>query len=402
MGKSSKKKFLLDRLLLHDVSVFQLLIYALGVFIGLFIIIVAFQLYRDIKVGSEDSKDDVFASNDYIVMSRKVGGLSFSNDNTELSRELEELRAKPWVERASGFIPANFNITASLEFAGRGMSTYLFFESVPDDFFDELPQNWDYNPNDPKAILPIILPRDYLALYNFGFAASRGLPKMGEDIFKSIPLTISISGNGKQRYIRAKIAGFSSRLNTIAVPLSFIEWGNENYGNGEPPIESRIIAEISVSPSSPEVKEFIEENDLEIGGDKGLSDSSNRIIFIIASVVIIIGLIIASLSIGLLFISIFLLLHKTRPIIYRLLALGYKPSKISLIYTSLFGWVNLIIMIIVIIGVFVVESKFSALLYEAGFNHTASIWPTICLGIGISIFITLLSYCVFRNAISKR
>ena len=400
MNKPYNKRFLLGRLLLHDVSFSQLLIYALGVFIGLFIIIIAFQFYRDLN-STETDKEDLFSTSDFIVLSKKVDGLNFSNEATDIREDLKLIKKQPWVTKAAAFTSADFNITASIDLQGRGMSTALFFESVPDDFFDELPEGWAFDPSDSTAVLPIILPRDYLALYNFGFAASHGLPKMGEDLFKTIPLTISISGNGRQKYLRGRVAGFSSRLNTIAVPMDFIDWGNKNFGKNEEAAESRIIAEINVAPSDPQVKNFIEENELEIGGDKGLADSSNTLILIIASVIVIIGVIIASLSIGLLFISIFLLLHKTRKIIYRLLALGYQPGKISLIYTGLFAWVNAVVLVLAIGGLLIMESRFSGLLKEAGYEASASVIPSCALALGIAVFITLLCYAVFKRAISK-
>lgn len=394
MDNYRNKKSLVGRLLLRDVSVFQILIYAAGVFLGLFLTIAAFQFYRDINASRENNKDS-FSNSDYIVLSKKINGLNFSNSKTDIGKELEALTAEPWVIKAAPFTPADFNIVASIEFGGQGMSTALFFESVPDEFFDELPTDWHFNPEDPSALLPIIVPRDYLALYNFGFAASRGLPKIGEEMLKSFPLRISVSGNGRQQYVMARIAGFTSRLNTIAVPIEFIKWGNATFGNGKGDKPSRIIAEINVAPSDPEVKTFIANNNLEMGGDKGLADSSNHALNIILSVVFIIGFIIAALAVALLFISIFLLIHKTKHIIYRLLALGFKPSRICGVYTLLFGSVNLVVLILAIVGILLIEGQIATLLSEAGYGEPAGIAPTVLLAIGIVAAVTAMCYAVF-------
>ena len=48
------------------------------------------------------------------------------------------------------------------------MSTDMFFESVPDGFVDVNLDKWVFNENEP--VIPIIIPRNYLNLYNFGFA----------------------------------------------------------------------------------------------------------------------------------------------------------------------------------------------------------------------------------------
>lgn len=396
MDDNINRKSIVGRLLLRDVSVFQILIYAVGVFLGLFLTIAAFQFYRDVENGAE-GEEDSFSTTDYIVLSKKINGMNFSASKTDISGDLEALRNQRWVDKAAPFVPADFNIVASIEFGGQGMSTALFFESVPDEFFDELPDGWEFNPSDTGATIPIIVPRDYLALYNFGFAASRGLPRIGEDMLKSFPLRISVSGNGRQQYFMARIAGFTSRLNTIAVPSEFISWGNETFGNStEPP--TRIIAEINVPASDHEVKDFIASHNLEIGGDKGLAESSTQILAVVSSVIIIIGLIIAILAIALLFISIFLLIHKTKPIVYRLLALGYNPLGISSVYTALFGCVNLVVLVLAIGGLAILEGKMSGLLSEAGYGPSASLWPTVLLAVGIVALITAFCYAVFSKS----
>ena len=51
------------------------------------------------------------------------------------------------------------------------MSTAMFFAIVPDAFVDVVSDKWTFIPG--TATVPIILPRNYLNLYNYGFARSR-------------------------------------------------------------------------------------------------------------------------------------------------------------------------------------------------------------------------------------
>ena len=89
------------------------------------------------------------------------------------------------------------------------MSTYLFFESIPDEFFDIKPDGWDFDPEAP--VIPIVLSKDYLTLYNFGFAPTRGMPQLSEDIIKKVPLKIRLSGNGNSGTFDAREAQYHSR-----------------------------------------------------------------------------------------------------------------------------------------------------------------------------------------------
>lgn len=58
------------------------------------------------------------------------------------------------------------------------LSTEMFFESVPDEYVDVNLDKWLFDKE--TRVIPIIIPRNYLNLYNFGFAQSRSLPKLSE------------------------------------------------------------------------------------------------------------------------------------------------------------------------------------------------------------------------------
>lgn len=392
-------KFLPSRLLLREVSVWQLIIYSLGAFIGMLIVTVGFQFIQDLK--SCTGGKNVVETEEFIVLSPRVDGLSFSGNRNILDKALEDLEGEKWVKTATRFTVADFNVTASLEIAGYGMSTALFLEAVPPEFIDTVPAGWSFDPESEDPVVPIILPRDYLALYNFGFAASRGLPKIGENVLTRLPLYLSFSGNGQQRSFKARIAGFTSRLNTIAVPQEVIEWGNSVYGKGSEPSAGRIIAEITVPPTDKKVKDFIDSHQLEIGGDKMSENTVAVILEIILTAIVFIGIIIAGLAIALLFISIFLLLHKTRGVIYKLLCLGYCGSSLSRIYAMLFALVNCIVFMAVVVCVALVRQKFLYLLSQAGLTSDASLLWGISLALGITLLISALCALLFRFSISK-
>lgn len=397
MTKRSGGKSLLYRLLIANVSIWQILVYAVGVFLGMFIVVIAFQFYLDIN--SDATTDD--SDKEFIILSRKVEGLNFGRDKYSLNEVLVQLKQQPWVLDAAPFKAADFNVTASIDVMGHSMSTALFFESVPDEFIDKLPDKWDFNPEDSEPTIPILLPRDYLALYNFGFAASRGLPKIGENVLMTIPLTVSFSGNGRQRYLKARIVGFTSRLNTIAVPSEVIEWGNKEFGYNDSVAINRLIAQLSVPSSNREVEDFIQQYDLEAGGNHHLNDTAARIVNIIIAIVLIVGSFIALLSVALLLISIFLLMHKTKETNRKLLALGFYPRSLWRGYTLVFAFANCVVLCLTIAGLLIIQHKLVSLLDEAGLVAHASVSLPILIAVGIGILITLGCWLTFRHGISE-
>ena len=110
--------------------------------------------------------------------------------------------------------------------AGIHLSTEMFFESVPDEYVDVNLDKWHFD--EFSQVIPIIIPRNYLNLYNFGFAQSRSLPKLSEGLMNLIQMDISLRGNGRVEQFKGKIVGFSNRLNTILVPQTFMDWANKS------------------------------------------------------------------------------------------------------------------------------------------------------------------------------
>lgn len=219
-------------LLKRNISKCQLAGYVLSNIVGLTVVLAGIMFYVDSNSGGQD--DDQFFSRDYIVLSKKVEGLGFK-PAVFSQADIAKLERQPWAKRVGEFTSSQFAVKGSLSMGGREMSSYMFFESVPDDFFDVKPQEWAFDPED--GFVPIIVSKDYLALYNFGFAMPQGLPQVSEELVGMVPIKLQLAGAAHcPETFNAAIVGFSSRLNTIAVPQEFMDWANARYaGAGDNP-----------------------------------------------------------------------------------------------------------------------------------------------------------------------
>ena len=221
---------LLWKLLRSHLSVAQTVGFALAGVVGMTIVLTSVQAYRDVMPVFD--APDSFMRGDYLVLSKRVGALQTiglgSSDFTP--GELEELGGQPFVRDVGAFTPADYRVKGTVGMGGVQLSTYLFFEAVPDRFLDVASGKWKYEPGD--GDIPIIIPRNYLNLYNYGFAKSQGLPQISEGIFQRVSLGIEVAGNGRTEQFRGRIVGLSNRLNTILVPESFIRWSNGRFGPG--------------------------------------------------------------------------------------------------------------------------------------------------------------------------
>ena len=390
------------RLLRRNISGGQLAGYALANLVGLSIVLTAVQFYRD--VATVWDADDSFISRDYMILSKHVtanllgGGM---DANSFTAAEIDGIAAQPWARRVGEFTSAAFNVSASISMGGRGMSTALFLESIPDEYFDISPTGWrEYAPGDSTSVVPIVISKDYLALYNFGFASSRGLPQLSESLVGSVPLRLSLSGNGRQQYVPARIVGFSSRLNTIAVPGAFMEWANARFGEGDgPEAPSRLIVEVS-SPGDPAIAQYLDANGYEAAGDKADNGRASRFLAVVTAAVIGVGAIISLLSFFILLLSIYLLLQKNREKIRDLILLGYTPQAVASHYYIMVAAVNAVVLVLAGAVVVTASRLWMGPLGELGVGG-ASLTLTLVLDICIVVFITSLNIAAISHNVRR-
>lgn len=387
--EGTSRKTGLWRLLKHNVSARQIAGYAVANLVGLAIVVCALRFYADVR--STFSDEDSFLSKDFIVISKKVStlntlgigsGTAFSAD------EIKRLERRDWVRRVGAFTAAPFNVQASLNFGDRGMSTFLFLESIPDEFLDVSPSFWHFDAAHPEV--PVIISKDYLTLYNFGFASSRGLPQLSESLIGRVPLMLTLSGNGETRTLPARIVGFSSRLNTIAVPSEFMDWASERFGPPQLPDPSRLIVEVK-NPGDPAVERFMERNGYEIAGDKADNSRASYFLNLVTGVVVAIGVIISALAFFILTLSIFLLLQKNRTTLHNLMLLGYSPAQVARPYFMLTGCVNAGVLVLSLAAMEIAHSWWAPRLAEINIGGGPG-WPAVVTGTAIIAVVTAANF----------
>ncbi|MCM1077047.1 MAG: ABC transporter permease [Bacteroides sp.] len=390
------------RLLRRNINAGQIAGYAFANLVGLVIVLTALQFYRDVTTVWDD--EDSFISKDYLILSKKVSGLGnllggSDGNGTRFSRdEIADISSQPWARKVGQFSSAAFNVYAKVNFGGSSMGTDLFLESIPDDFFDISPKDWGYDP-ERSDFVPVIISKDYLSLYNFGFATSRGMPQVSEEIVSMVPLQLSLSGNGRQEWVNARIVGFSSRLNTIAVPQEFMNWANSEFAGKMSESPSRLIVMLD-KPGDPKVEEYLEDNGYEAAGDHASNGKTAYFLSLVTSLVIGVGLIISLLAFFILLLSIYLLLQKNRGKIHQLMQLGYSPAQVSRYYYAIILGVNALVFVISVSVMLIAAHSWSAPLSTLGVESTSP-WLTIGVGVAIILLISLGNLMAVKRTVKK-
>lgn len=390
---------LLWKLLRCHLSIAQTVGFALAGLVGMTIVLAALQAYRDVL--PVFNAPDSFMQGDYLVLSKRVGALQTlgfgSSDFT--SAELDELKAQPFVRDAGAFTPADYRVKGTVGAGGVEFSTYLFFEAVPDRFLDVGTEQWKYEPGDRE--IPIIIPRNYLNLYNYGFARSQGLPQISEGIFRRVSLGIDIAGNGRTERFRGRIVGLSNRLNTILVPESFIRWSNGQFGQGSEKQPSRVIVETDRAAGAA-VSDYLARKGYEAEGDRRDDAKAARLLRLAAGGVGGVGLVFSSMSFYILMLSVFLLLQKNSGKMENLLLLGYAPARVALPYQLLTFGLNLCVLLAALPLLWLVRGWYlpELAVLQEGYSP-AGVGVTVLCGAALAALLSLFNAIAIRRKIDS-
>ena len=385
------------KLLRQHISIGQLTGFFFANLFGMVIVLLSAQFYKDVL--PIFTEGDSFMKKDYIIATKKISTLgTFAGKNNTFSpKEIEELKQQSFTRTVGAFTPSQFKVSAGLgmQEAGVHLSTEMFFEAVPDEFVDVYLDIWYFD--EYTHTLPIIIPRNYLNLYNFGFAQSRNLPKLSEGLMSLIQMDILMKGNGRVEQYKGNIVGFSNRLNTILVPQSFMDWANKNFAPDRQADPSRLIVEVN-NPADASIAKYFQQKGYETEDGKLDAGKTTYFLRLIVGIVLAVGLFISLLSFYILMLSIFLLLQKNTTKLESLLLIGYSPSKVALPYQTLTVGLNIVVMLLSIGIVSWTRASYLETLNSL-FPQipSGSLWPTFTIGILLFLLVSFINIIVLKK-----
>ena len=388
------------KLLRQHISIGQLAGFFLANLFGMMIVLLSVQFYKDvIPVFTEG---DSFMKKDFIIATKKISTLgSFAGkSNTFSPDDIADLKKQSFTKTIGAFTPSQFKVSAGLgmQEAGIHLSTDMFFESVPDEFVDIKLDKWHFD--EETHTIPIIIPRNYLNLYNFGFASTRGLPQVSEDLVRGITLDLDLSGRGQFRNLKGRVVAFSNRLNTILVPEEFIRWSNRRFADKPAADPSRIILEVR-NAADDRLHEYLALHRYQIEGGAGDEGRASYFLRMATGVVVGVGLLITVLSFFILLLSIFLMLQKNLKKLEDLLMLGYTPAQVARPYQLLALGLNLSVLACAVPVVVWVRSKYLPMVRMLGEDYAApGIWGMLLAGILVVGAVVLIDMLVIRHKVN--
>lgn len=316
---------LLKKIIQTGIGKGRMLMATAGLGIAMVLLLIAIQAHTNFKqlLYSRQNQNE---SADFLVINKKITNAMMGQADKSMftAAEMEKIRQQPFVETAGFITSSQFKVTAAapgeLQFY-----TDMFFESVPDSFIDVKNEEWKWQEG--TTTIPIILPNDFLNLYNFGFALSQDLPQVSQETVKNLPVKITISKGLLNEQFTGRIVGFSDRISSFLVPANFMEWANSRFGSGKATAPSRVVIKTQ-DPANPALVQFLNYNGYSTNQDKIKYSKTKLIVQTIVSVIGFFGLVLLLFALLVFSMFIQLIIASCKKEIQLLVMLGTAPGQL--------------------------------------------------------------------------
>ena len=387
------------KLLRQHLSIPQMAGFFFANLFGMIIVLLSVQFYQDVI--PVFTAEDSFMRSDFLIVNKKIGTASTisGSSNTFNQTEVDDLAQQPFVSRMGKFTNANYKADVSMRVNGVSVlnNGEISFESIPDSFVDTPLRNWNYQPG--EKTIPIILPRIYLTMYNFGFAQTHALPKLSDGLVGMIDFQIFVHGMHREAQFKGKVIGFSNRLSSILVPQAFMDWSNDTFASGETHAPTRLIVQVN-NPSDPQLTKYLDQKGYEIENDKLNTEKTTYFLRLLVTMVVGVGLVISALSFYILMLSIYLLVQKNTHKLENLLLIGYRPAQVASPYQILTIGLNLLIYGLALLAIFFARSYYMDLIETLFPNiEDGNMLPAFAVGALLFVLVSLSNYAIIARKI---
>lgn len=363
---------------------------SIGVFIGLLLLLFALQVYFDIQILVHGARDS-----NVLILNKK---LRTSTERGFTVQDIDEMRKKRFFNSVEPFESNRYEVWADMD--RLGFSTMLFFQSISDTFLDVKSKDFKWKPGD--TLIPVIMSNDYLTLYNFGFGAGQGLPKITADFLTTLKFDIIISSKTKKQKFTGYICGFTQNINSILVPKPFMEYANTEFGFQKQKDPNQVAISTD-NPYNKNMVKFLEEKDLEISRGGLIGGELKSALFLLVSLVLMIGAIIIGLSLLVFVLNFQLLIAQSSADIRLLLELGYKQQSITANLSKRLIFIFIIIAVLVFAILYPIKQIMTRGLIVEGYDKLSLfVNPIVVIaGLAFCLLFVWINYMVISRNVKK-
>ena len=248
--------------------------------------------------------------------------------------------------------------------------------------------------------IPMIIPNQFLDLYNFGFAPSQNLIQLTQSMVMALPVVINIHHNGQVVPFTGRVVGFSDRISSVLVPQNFLDWANRQFGSQQAGETSRVVIKTK-DPGNPALVQYLKENSLVTDADKTRFSKYRQIVNAVVSASWVTGAIMLLFALLVLSLFIQLTISSTKKEIGLLVTLGASPKQLQQFLLKQFLPVNIMITFIALLVIAILQWWVQQLLSTQ--NMLISPWIsiyTLLAAVSIVIVLWWVNYRTIKKYIS--
>lgn len=302
----------------------SIIVYA-GLFIAFILVISCLQLYENANRLFGNKSSD---SNYWLTFSKKITPDNIGRKELLGFNENDVAKIKKWTE-VKDVYPFSANEFKASANGGDFIPFYtdLYFEGVDLKAIDVPLTEEEFQVKGDE--IPIIISREYLNLYNYGFALNQGLPQISEDFAKKIVININIIVNKQNKTYQGKMVGLSDRIHSVLIPKKFLDSLNlaeKPQLADQPKIFNRVLVQVKDSGDQGLISKM-KDNNYESNQESLRSAKIKSKLFLVLKAIAVLGIFIFALCLYIIvsFIKIQFLEKQEEVSIKN--SLGYSPKK---------------------------------------------------------------------------
>jgi len=368
-----------------------------GLGIGVLLLLCSVQMFININQLLKD-RNPRKSGFDFISVTKTITNENIGDDHSFSQADLDDLKAQKFIEDATPLLANKFVVAAS---GGSTLpfTTDIFLEAIDNDFIDTVPPTFTWQEG--QAIVPIIIASDYLELYNTVFAPSRGLPQISEGSVSALLIQLECTGIYGTKIFKGNIVAQSDRINSVIVPINFLEWANKNIANISGGNASRVFIK-TTDANNVDFLNYLQAKNYQVNKDKTKFGRVKQILQAVVSGLGGFSLLVILLAMMLFSFYLQLMIARSKDNLQLLLTLGYAPGWLS--NTVAKKWVPVYISIIIV--ALIATQVFQYFFQQSFLNGRDDLsvwihWTVSAVAVVLMVLCILVNYRLIRRLLFK-
>ena len=315
---------LLSKLIKNSAGKTRFLMALVGMSVAIFLILSAVQLQANYYqlLHAKDNQDSIanFLVVNKIMTDQNIGSSSLSE------AQIKDIQAQPFVESVGNLVPSRFKAAIESKSERFPFYTDIAFESVPSEFLDITPKDWSWD--EQSNYLPIIVPNQFLDIYNFQFSISQNLPQLTAAVVKMLVFKVTIQTPNGPLSMNGRVVGLSNRISSMLVPQTFMDWANKRFANSQgSDVSSRVVIRTK-DPGNPMLVKYLKDNGLTTDADKTRFSKYRQVVDFVVNISGITGVLLLAFALLIFTLFIQLTIASCKDEIALLLLMGTSPKQL--------------------------------------------------------------------------